>query len=194
MRTQITAGHQIPEISKVLNQKTISGDSKKMADKEGEQIVPHGAEGACSDSCRDLYHRDYYTWALGQGQALRARKIEALDWENLAEEVESLGRSEARELESRLEGLLLHLLKWRYQPNKRSRSWRLTVREQRRRVERVLNQNPGLKPTLAENLTAAYEVALLMAARETRLEEPTFPPECPWDFEQIMDADFWPEN
>ncbi|MBV8360820.1 MAG: DUF29 domain-containing protein, partial [Deltaproteobacteria bacterium] len=74
-----------------------------------------------SRSGKDLYERDYYTWALEQARALRARSSEALDWENLAEEVEGLARTEARELKSRLEVLLVHLLKWRYQPNKRSR-------------------------------------------------------------------------
>jgi len=141
----------------------------------------------------DLYERDYYTWALEQGRALRARHIEALDWENLAEEVESLGRSEARELRSCLEVLLVHLLKWRYQPDKRSTSWRLTVRERRRRVAQVIDENPGLKSTLQANVTAAYEIARLVAARETRLAEKTFPPASPWSFEQLSDEDFWPK-
>jgi hypothetical protein len=141
----------------------------------------------------DLYQRDYYGWALEQGRALRARNTEALDWENLAEEVESLGRGEARELESRLEVLLLHLLKWRYQPKKRSRSWRLTIRVQRLRVSKVMSENPGLKSRLVESLTAAYDLARLLAAGETGLDERTFPPTSPWSFEQITDADFWPK-
>jgi Domain of unknown function DUF29 len=147
-----------------------------------------------SASREDLYERDYYTWALEQARALRARSTEALDWENLAEEVEGLARSEARELESRLEALLVHLLKWRYQPEKHSRSWRLTIREQRQRVARVMSQNPGLKRTLGESVTAAYALARLVAARETRLAERTFPPASPWSFEQIADAEFWPKS
>ena len=143
---------------------------------------------------KDLYESDYYTWALGQARALRAHSTEALDWENLAEEVEGLARTEARELESRLEVLLVHLLKWRYQPKKRSRSWTLTIREQRQRVARVVTQNPGLKRMLTESVTAAYALARLVAARETRLAERTFRPTSPWSFEHITDAEFWPNS
>ena len=102
-----------------------------------------------------LYQRDYYTWALQQARALRARSAEALDWENLAEEVEGLARAEAWELENRLEILLVHLLKWRYQPAKRSRSWRLMIREQRHRLAQLIDENPGLRSTL-QDVTAAY--------------------------------------
>jgi hypothetical protein len=151
-------------------------------------------DAAGSGPCEDLYQRDFYTWALEQGRALRAHHTEAIDWENLAEEVEGLGRSEARELEGRLEVLLLHLLKWRYQPKKRSRSWRLSIREQRQRVARELRQNLGLQTTLAESVSGAYESARLVAARETKLAERTFPLTSPWIFGQINDPDFWPNS
>jgi len=141
---------------------------------------------------KDLYESDYYTWALRQATALRAHRSKALDWENLAEEVEALARSEARELRRRLEVLLVYLLKWRYQPNKRNRSWTLTIREQRQRVARVLDENPGLRATLTESVTSAYPLARLVATRETRLAERTFPIEIPWRFEQVMDPEFWP--
>jgi hypothetical protein len=140
----------------------------------------------------DLYEHDYYTWAIEQAHALRAHKVAALDWGNLAEEVEGLARSEARELESRLEVLVVHLLKWRFQPRKRSRSWRLTIRVQRQRVANLMKHNPGLKRTLEDNVAAAYEVARLVAAHETGLAEETFPPSSPWTFEQIMETGFWP--
>lgn len=157
-------------------------------------MAHHVVDTAETARREDLYERDYYTWALEQGRALRAHKIDALDWENLAEEVESLARSEARELESRLEVLLVHLLKWRYQPKKRSRSWQLTIREQRQRVARVVYQNPGLKSTLGESLTAAYGLACLAAVRQTGLGERTFPSASPWTFEQITASDFWPNS
>lgn len=157
-------------------------------------MVQHVADAAGSTPRKGLYERDYYTWALEQARALRAHSTEALDWENLAEEVEGLARTEARELRSRLEVLLVHLLKWRYQPDKRSTSWRLTIREQRRRVAQVIDENPGLMSTREASVTAAYEIARLVAARETRLAEKTFPPGSPWSFEQISDADFWPRS
>lgn len=156
-------------------------------------MAHHVVDAPGSDPRQDLYERDYYTWALEQGRALRARSTEALDWENLAEEVEGLARTEARELRSRLEVLIVHLLKWGYQPKKRGRSWRLTIREQRRRVAEVIDENPGLKATREESVNVAYEIARLVAARETRLAEGTFPPASPWTFEQITDADFWPK-
>jgi ribosomal protein L29 len=163
------------------------------AKKEKRLMTRHVVDAPGSEPVENLYELDYYTWALEQAQALRARRTEALDWENLAEEVEGLGRSEARELESRLEALLVYLLKWRYQPKRRSRSWRMTIREQRQRVARVLSQNPGLKPMLGESVVAAYAVARLVAIRETRLAERTFPPASSWSFEQIAEAEFWPK-
>ena len=135
-----------------------------METKEDESMTRRAAEARGSEP-GDLYQRDYYTWALEQARALRTRRGEALDWENLAEEVEGLALSEERELESRLEVLLVHLLKWRYQTKKRSRSWQLTIREQRHGVGRVLSQNPGLKRTLSENVVAAYEIGRIVAAR-----------------------------
>jgi Domain of unknown function DUF29 len=157
-------------------------------------MAHHVVEAPGSESRNDLYKRDYYTWALEQARALRAHSTKALDWENLAEEVEGLARTEARELKSRLEVLLVHLLKWRYQPNKRSRSWRLTIREQRQRLAQLLDENPGLKGTLVESVTRAYALARIIAARETRLAERTFPPASPWSFEQMTDAEFWPNS
>lgn len=128
-----------------------------------------------------MYQSDYYTWALTQ--ALRRGLFEDLDIPNLAEEVEDIARSEARELESRLGVLLAQLLKWAYEPEGRSKSWRLTLREQRLHVGKLLKQNPGLKPEIAEILRDAYESARLQAAKETPLEEDDFPVEYPWTFE-----------
>jgi Domain of unknown function DUF29 len=96
----------------------------------------------------DLYEHDYYTWTSAQAQALRERKVSGLDWDNLAEEVEDLGKAERHRLESHLESLLMHLLKWAYQPQRRSRSWSNSIREDRFRIQRVLRDNPGLKAIL----------------------------------------------
>ena len=139
-----------------------------------------------------LYDSDYYTWALTQAQALRRGLFKDLDLPNLIEEVEDMARSEARELESRLV-VLPHLLKWVNQPDARSKSWRLTIEEQRLRVRKLLKRNPGLKPKTAEILLDAYESARLRAARETALEKEDFPSTCPWTFEQAVDDVFYPE-
>jgi hypothetical protein len=139
-----------------------------------------------------LYDRDFYTWVLSQARALRQRSLKELEADHLAEELEDMGRSELRELESRLIALLAHLLKWAYQPDARSKSWRLTIKEQRLAAGKLMGNSPSLKSKLPEVLRDAYERARLAAARETPLEESDFPAECPWAFEQLMDHDFWP--
>jgi ribosomal protein L29 len=134
----------------------------------------------------DLYDRDFYAWASQQSDLLRAGKLSEADIANIAEEIATMGRSEKRELTSRLSVLLLHLLKWRFQPNLRSRSWDLTIREQRREVASVLADNPSLRATLDTVLSNAYGSALLAARRETGLPKAAFPASCPWTFDEAM--------
>ena len=125
---------------------------------------------------------------------LRAGRLAEVDIEHVAEEIESMGRAEKRELVSRLKLLLLHLLKWQFQPALRGTSWRLTVKEQRREVADHLSDNPSLKAVLSESIASAYRLACIVASRETGLTEETFPPDCPWSFKQIMADDFWPDD
>jgi len=132
----------------------------------------------------NLYHTDFHAWAFEQARRIRAG--EAVDIENVAEELEDLGRSEQDKLESYLRVLMIHLLKWQFQPSHRSRSWELTIKEQRRRVARVLRDNPSLKSLLAESLVEAYALAILGASRETGLEETAFPAVCPYSLEQML--------
>lgn len=141
-----------------------------------------------------LYEQDFYQWTQEQAALLRAGAWQDLDVANLVEEVESLGRSERHALESRLERLVLHLLKWRYQPDKRvrSHSWEDTIREQRRRLSRRLSQNPSLAPTVPTVLAESYPYVRQRAQLQTRLPLATFPEACPWTPAQVLDADFWP--
>lgn len=140
-----------------------------------------------------LYEKDFYAWANQQAALLRAGKLDAADIANIAEEIESMGRTEKRELVSRLAVLLLHLLKWRFQPGLRSRSWTLTVREQRRQLLRHMKDNPSLKGTLGESIDEAYGDAVIAAERETGLPSQTFPVTCPYSYDQLTDDGFWPE-
>lgn len=142
----------------------------------------------------DLYDTDTYTWAQQQADALRRRSANEIDWDNVAEEIESVGKSEARELESRYTVLLTHLLKWLYQPAGRSRSWEATIRAQRAAIEKHLATNPGLKPRRDELLGAAYRIARLTASGETDLPFDTFPETNPLTLAQAMDEAFWPEQ
>jgi Domain of unknown function DUF29 len=144
----------------------------------------------------DLYERDFYRWAIEQAAAVRDKhgELEALgiDWLNLAEELETLGRSEKRELQSRLQILLLHLLKWRHQPMHQGTSWRLTLEEQRDASAEVLASNPSLKASLDEILKEAYRHACRSAVVDTGLHPSTFPPVCPWTATEVLDPHFLP--
>jgi hypothetical protein len=147
-----------------------------------------------------LYETDFYGWAMEQAEALRqAARLDlntpkALDWENLAEEIESLGRSDARELYVRYVQLLLHLLTWVHQSSKRTRRWRSTIREQRQRITVLLHESPGLKPSEAETFVRAYADARELAADQTGLPLATFPETCPFTIGQTMDPDFPPPD
>ncbi len=133
-----------------------------------------------------LYERDFYAWASEQAALLRAGKFSAADMENIAEEIESMGRAERNELTNRLAVLLMHLLKWALQPDRRERSWTLTIREQRRQVARNIKQNQSLRPQLEDIMADAYGDAVLAAQREADLPEDVFAANCPWTFDQAM--------
>jgi hypothetical protein len=139
------------------------------------------------------YEQDFYGWTQEQAGLLRAGRLTDLDIGNLIEEVETMGRSEKRELESRLTGLLTHLLKWKYQEVRRGRSWELSIIEQRLKFKQTLSENPGLKPHLAEILERSYEFAVIYAARETKISRNVFPVVCPWSLEEAIQTDFYPE-
>ena len=139
------------------------------------------------------YATDFYTWALEQAALLRAGRLDAADLANIAEEIESMGRGEKREMVNRLSVLLLHMLKWQAQPSGRCTSWRLTIEEQRDRLTDHLSDNPGLKPVLDNCIASAHRLAVLGAARETGLDVATFPSACPWAYGEIVDLGFWPE-
>jgi len=140
-----------------------------------------------------LYETDFYGWIQNQAGVLRAGSFASLDLDNLIEEIESMGKSHKRALESRIEVLLIHLLKLQFQPERKTSSWEHTVKEQRRRLADHLLENPSLKPKVPEAQAKAYRYAISGASQETGLDESTFPEQCPWTFEQIMDPDFWPE-
>jgi len=138
-----------------------------------------------------IYKTDFYTWTQEQLELLRSGQLEKIDLQNLAEEIEDMGRAEKRELESRLEVLLMHLLKWQFQPSLRSRSWQLTIKEQRLRLQRHLKQNPSLKSAIPDVFADVYQLAVVSAERETSLD--IFPDVCPYDFEQVMTEAFLPD-
>ncbi len=139
------------------------------------------------------YDSDFHAWTEEQAALLRAGRLSELDLPHLAEEIETLGRGEKREMVSRLAVLLLHLLKWSYQPARQGKSWRLTIEEQRRQLARHLRDNPSLRAWQDEALADAYGDAVLRAERETDLPRDLFPWASPYTFAQLMDDAFWPE-
>jgi hypothetical protein len=141
-----------------------------------------------------LYDQDFYAWANEQAGLLRAGKLSEADIEHIAEEIESMGKGEKRELISRLNILLLHLLKRQYQPSHRGHSWRSSIRIQRREVAAHMADNPSLKSLLPQAIEQAYGTAIIEAESETGLSEATFPAACEWSYEQMMDPEFWPDG
>ncbi|MBD2436498.1 DUF29 domain-containing protein [Nostoc sp. FACHB-110] len=140
-----------------------------------------------------LYETDFYAWTQEQVSLLKAQQWERLDTTNIIEEIETLGRKERQELRNRLGVLLGHLLKWQYQSQKRSSSWLSTIREQRIQIKLLLEDSPSLKSYFNEIFLTAYQLGLALAIRETQLGEQVFPEECPYNPEQIMNSDFFPE-
>ena len=140
------------------------------------------------------YDTDFYKWTQAQADALRAEKWELIDIANLAEEIESLGKRDRRELSSRLGVLVRHLLKWHYQPERRrtGRSWQSTIMEQRRRIAGVLEQSPSLRPQLPDLLAEEYPHILRRTLNETGLPPESLPSQCPWPLERVLDDGFWP--
>ncbi len=140
-----------------------------------------------------LNQQDFYAWTQEQISLLRAKQFDKIDLERLIEEVDSMGNSELRELESRLTVLLMHLLKWQYQPSHQTRSWILIIKEQRRRIIKRIQQSPSLKSKLTIVIQDAYELARGDAADETGLPDSSFPITCPWTYTEIVEMAFLPK-
>ncbi|MFN5515361.1 MAG: DUF29 domain-containing protein [Cyanobacteriota bacterium] len=139
---------------------------------------------------QSLYEQDFYTWTSEQAQALAQRRVELLDWEHLAQELVFIGASEKNEIKNRLVVLLSHLLKWCYQPSKRSISWFTTIANQRDDLQDLLTENPGLRQFVPGLLVRAYRNARREAAAETGLRAETFPEDCSYVIEQVLNAEF----
>ena len=139
------------------------------------------------------YEADIVAWANEQAALLRAGKFSALDIEHIADEVEDVGKSEQRELANRMAVLLVQLLKWSFQPERRGKSWQGTLREQRRMIARRLTKTPSLKSDVADPdwFQDVWSDAKAKTFEETNLED--LPDVCPWSPAQILDGDYLPE-
>lgn len=133
-----------------------------------------------------LYEKDFFDWTTMQASLLKKGEYKKLDIDHLVEEIEALGRSERRTLESHLANLFLHLLKIKYQPGKHTRSWDLSIKNADYHAKKVYQQNPSLKQHLPDIFADAYYTAKLKACDETGLEEDVFPEKCPWKVKDIL--------
>jgi Domain of unknown function DUF29 len=140
-----------------------------------------------------LYDEDFFAWTIEQARLLRAGDLSAVDAANIAEEIESMGRSDRRQLQSRLVVLIMHLLKWRFQPSARSRSWSATIGEQRLQIENILSESPSLQPLAGSMLPQAYAIARERAIAETGLSDDMFPPTYPFTVDEVLSRSFLPE-
>lgn len=141
----------------------------------------------------ELYERDFNLWIEKNLRLLSAHKYHKLDLDNLLEEIEDMARRDKDALESNLKIVLLHLLKWKYQPEMRSGSWEGSIVEHRQRIRKTLKKSPSLKNYMLEVFPEAYQDAIKVARAETRLDISTFPPICEWEIEQVLDEDWVPD-
>ena len=142
------------------------------------------------------YEHDFYAWSFEQARSLRERRTAALDWDNLAEEIESLGKSNRHAVRSKLTVIVSHLLKLKYQPKKRSPSWLASIATQRADVQALLEESPSLRRQVPEILVESYRTATRVAAFEmgwSKREKRMFPDECPFTVEQVLDDEFFPD-
>lgn len=141
---------------------------------------------------QSLYHRDFYAWALASAELVKAGRFDELDTDYLAEELESMGKREGRELNSRLKELVMHLLKWQYQPERRSRSWLTSINKQRISIDELLDENPSLRHELEDRLSHGYTYTRRYAALETGLPLAHFPELCPYSLQDVLAEGFLP--
>jgi hypothetical protein len=160
-------------------------------DDETDTVRAQGAaQPAAGETPRASYDRDFYTWSQEQGRLVREGRWNEVDRENVAEEIESLGREQFSKLASALRVLMMHMLKRDHQPERRSRRWALTIDTQRAELDDILRDNPGLKPRIAEAMTRAYRRARVEAMNETGLKKSIFPDACPYTFEDVTTRAF----
>ncbi|KJR40161.1 protein of unknown function DUF29 [Candidatus Magnetoovum chiemensis] len=142
---------------------------------------------------KSLYENDFYQWTVKNADLLRQGRLNEIDIENIAEEIESLGERDKRELLSRLRVLITHLLKWQYEPKRRSKSWIRTINTQRAEIELVIEDSPSLKYDIEIAMEKAFITARRQFEKETGINKERLPKTCPYTYDQLSDDDFLPE-
>jgi hypothetical protein len=137
----------------------------------------------------NLYEVDYVMWLADTIDKIKHQNYEQIDWANLVDEIEDISKSERRRLESNLVVVLMHLLKWNYQPERRSTSWESSIEEHRRRIRKALKASPSLKSYLEEVFQECYEDAVKQASIETQIELKEFPENCPYSISETLESE-----
>ncbi len=145
-------------------------------------------------STKTLYEEDFNLWLEETVNLLKTRQLSLIDYENLIEEIESMGKRDKKALESNLEQILMNLLKWQYQKNKRSNSWRYSIIEHRNRLKKDFRDSPSLKPYFDDVLEDCYQTAREFASEQTGLDIKTFPIDIPFTKEEILSSNYLPED
>lgn len=140
-----------------------------------------------------FYERDYYRWLIENANLLRTGRVSEADLDRIAEELEEMGRSERRALASHISVQVSHLLKWQFQSSHRSSSWRGSIQNARSSIQDLLDESPSLRDQLTPLVVSKYPNARFNAANETNLPESTFPDDCPYRLEDLLNVDFWPD-
>jgi hypothetical protein len=166
-----------------------------MSDRKAGAVSARRPRQASGQTATTPYDKDVILWSQQQARLLRAGRFSELDVEHLADEIEDVGKSEKRELASRMAVLLAHLLKWRVQPKNRSPSWRATINDQRKRIALAISETPSLKAVMREPMwqEGVWLDARAQARKETGLAERDLPEACPWTMDQAADLEFWLE-
>ena len=166
-----------------------------MSDRKAGAASARRPRQASGQPATTSYDKDVIVWSQEQARLLRAGRFAELDIEHLADEIEDVGKSEKRELASRMAVLLAHLLKWSRQPENRGKSWRSTITLQRKRIALAIKATPSLKAVIRDNdwQEDMWLDALAQASSETGLAMEDFPDACPWTMDQAADQEFWPE-
>lgn len=159
-----------------------------------DQKVEHATRQDVLIMSRIEYETDIVAWANEQAALLRAGKLDQIDIEHISDEVEDVGKSEQRELSSRMAVLLSHLLKWQFQPSHRGVSWEATIHTQRNSIARRVQKTPSLKASLSDVdwWADAWDDAVEAASKETGMAYTEFPETCPWAEDQVLRQDFFP--
>lgn len=140
------------------------------------------------------YDQDLIAWAMKNAALLRAGRLEEIDAAHIAEELEDMGKSEHRTLGSHLRNLVVHLLKWEFQPERRSGSWRSSIDTARAEIAEIVEDSPSLRPIAKERLEKDYALARKNAISETGLPPQVFPAHCPYEIDQVLSDAFWPDR